>query len=172
MGTMVCRFILAAALVITLGMYPLTGKELEKAPEIRRSDIWINSSPLTLKALKGKVVLVDFWAFDCAPCIEAMPYVQRLFDKYSKGGLVVLGVHTPRAEYEKELPKLREAIKSMKIGFPVVVDNNQKIWTDYRCDLWPTQFIIDKNGMIRYSHGGVGRYEDLEMAVQTLLKEN
>jgi thiol-disulfide isomerase/thioredoxin len=146
---------------------------LEKAPELRKSDVWINTkSPLTLGSLKGKVVLIDFWAFDCDPCKEAVPHVEALFEKYSKDGLVVIGVHTPRADYEKELPKLRKAIEKMGIQYPVVVDNKQKIWADYRCDLWPTQFVIDRSGFIRLSHGGVGHYDDIEEAVRTALHEN
>ena len=141
----------------------------EKAPEFRKSGVWINSTPLTLKSLKGKVVLVDFWAFDCAPCLEAMPHVRELYTKYEKKGLVIIGVHAPRTEDEHNVTKLREAVKRMDINFPVVADNPQKIWSDYRCDLWPTVFVIDRNGAIRYSHGGVGRYDDLEDLIQTLL---
>src|SRR5215471_14340647 len=73
-----------------------------KAREIRKSDVWINSAPVTLKSLRGKVVVIDFWAFDCEPCVEAMPHIQQLYQKYGPEGLVVIGVHTPRAEYEKD----------------------------------------------------------------------
>jgi thiol-disulfide isomerase/thioredoxin len=140
-----------------------------KAREIRKSDVWINSAPLTLKSLRGKVVVIDFWAFDCEPCIEAMPHIQQLYQKYGPEGLVVIGVHTPRAEYEKDVTKLRDAITKMGIKFPVVVDDQQKIFRDYLCDLWPSQFVVDGNGVVRYSHGGVGRYDDLEQVVQQLL---
>ena len=141
----------------------------EKAPEFRKSGVWINSTPLTLKYLRGKVVLVDFWAFDCAPCTEAMPHIRELYSKYESKGLVIVGVHVPRTDDEKNVTKLREAVQRMEIRFPVVTDNPQKIWSDYRCDLWPTVFVIDRNGTIRYSHGGVGRYDDLEGSIQTLL---
>src|SRR5262249_7825760 len=141
-----------------------------KAVEIRKSHIWINAAPLTLKSLKGKVVFIDFWAFDCQPCIETMPHVIDLYDKYSKEGFVVVGVHTPRADYEQDVSKLREAITKMGIKFPVVVDGKQKIFRDYLCDLWPSQFIIDRTGIVRYSHGGVGRYDDMDKVVQDLLQ--
>jgi thiol-disulfide isomerase/thioredoxin len=141
-----------------------------KAKEIRNSDVWINGSPVTLKALKGKVVLIDFWAFDCEPCIQTMPHIVDLYDKYGKEGLVVIGVHTPRADYEKDVSKLRQAITRMGIRFPVVVDEKQKIFRDYLCDLWPSQFIIDRQGIVRMSHGGVGRYVDMEELVVRLLK--
>ena len=141
-----------------------------KAREIRKSDVWINGVPLTLKSLRGKVVVIDFWAFDCEPCLEAMPHITDLYEKYSGAGIVVIGVHTPRADYEKNVSKLRDAIKKLGIRFPVVVDEKQKIFRDYLCDLWPSQFVIDQNGIVRYSHGGVGRYEDMERVVQGLLK--
>ena len=143
--------------------------EKERAPEIRKSGVWINSPQLTLKSLKGKVLLVDFWAFDCAPCIEALPHIQKLYNTYHDKGLVIIGVHVPRTEDERNVTKLREAVKRLDIRFPVVSDNAQKIWSDYRCDLWPTVFVIDGTGTIQFSHGGVGRYDDLEKTIQTSL---
>jgi thiol-disulfide isomerase/thioredoxin len=164
------RCFAAIAVIFTLGLALLVALPAECAPEIRSSDTWINSDgPLTLKSLKGKVVLIDFWAFDCDPCKETVPHVEALYEKYRQDGLAVIGVHTPRADYEKDLAKLREAVKRMGIRYPVVVDNKQKIWADYRCDLWPTQFVIDRQGFIRLSHGGVGRYDDIEQAVQAAL---
>jgi thiol-disulfide isomerase/thioredoxin len=141
-----------------------------KAREIRKSDVWINGGPFTLKSLRGEVVVLDFWAFDCEPCIEAMPHITDLYERYASAGLVVIGIHTPRAEYEKNVSMLREAITKIGIKFPVVVDDKQKIFRDYLCDLWPSQFVIDRNGIVRYSHGGVGRYEDMEKVVQDLLR--
>ena len=108
-----------------------------KARELR-SGLWINSSPVTLKSLRGKVV--------------------------------VIGVHTPRADYEKDVSKLRETITRLGIKFPVVVDEKQKMFRDYLCDLWPSQFVIGRDGIVRYSHGGVGRYDEMEKVVQNLLK--
>ena len=145
----------------------------EKAPEIRTSRVWLNTdAPLKLSSLKGKVVLIDFWAFDCEPCKVTIPRIEAMHEKYAKDGLVVIGVHTPRTSDEKELAKLREAIKRMGIRYPVVVDNDQKIFADYRCDLWPTQFVVDKQGYIRLSRGGAARYTDVEEAVQSALKEH
>src|SRR5262249_4377250 len=96
--------------------------------------------------------------------------ITELHKKYAPDGLVVIGVHTPRAEYEKDVSKLRAAITNMGITFPVVVDDKQKIFRDYRCDLWPSQFVIDRNGVVRYSHGGVGRYDEMETVIRELLK--
>ena len=140
-----------------------------KAREISKSDTWINGAPLTLKSLRGRVVVLDFWAFDCAPCIEAIPRIEGLYDKYGSQGLVVIGVHTPRADYEKDVSRLRESVTKMGIKYPVVVDNKQKIWRDYLCDLWPTQFVIDRTGIVRFSRGGGGRYDDMEKVVKELL---
>ena len=95
-----------------------------KAREISRSDTWINGAPLTLKSLRGRVVVLDFWAFDCAPCIEAIPRIEGLYDKYGSQGLVVIGVHTPRADYEKDVSRLRESVTKMGIKYPVVTDND------------------------------------------------
>jgi len=165
-------FIIPALLFATGILAPPQMKVVDayKAREIRKSDVWINSAPLTLKSLRGKIIVIDFWAFDCEPCIEAMPHIQQLYQKYSPEGLVVIGVHTPRAEYERDVTKLRDAITKMGIKFPVVVDDQQKIFRDYRCDLWPSQFVIDREGVVRYSHGGVGRYDDMEQVVQQLFK--
>jgi thiol-disulfide isomerase/thioredoxin len=140
-----------------------------KAREITKSNVWINGAPMTLKSLRGKVVVLDFWAFDCDPCLVAMPHIVELHEKYAKSGLVVIGIHTPRADYEKDPVKLREAMTKMGITFPVLVDNKAQIFRDYLCDLWPSQFVIDRNGIVRYSHGGVGRYDDMEEVVKKLL---
>jgi len=166
------RFIVPALFLSSFILCAAQLKEADayKAREIRKSDTWINSNALTLKSLRGKVVVVDFWAFDCEPCIEAMPHVNELYDRYGRDGLVVIGVHTPRADYEKDVAQLRSAIARMGIKFPVVVDDKQKIFRDYLCDLWPSQFVIDRNGIVRYSHGGVGRYDDMEDVVRQLLK--
>ena len=103
----------------------------QKAPEIKGDRVWINTPPLTLESLKGKVVVVDFWAFDCPFCAEAMPHVMDLQKKYAKDGLVIIGVHTPRVDYEKDVTKIKEAVTKKGIVYPVVVDNNYGIWGDY-----------------------------------------
>lgn len=164
-------FVLLLLSSIATAAQPQKGFGTYSARELKKTDVWLNSKPLTLKSLKGKIVLVDFWAFDCEPCIQAMPHIVNLYDKYSKDGLIVIGVHTPRADYEKSLEGLRAAMMRMDIRFPVVVDDKQRIWRDYLCDLWPSQFLIDRDGIVRYSHGGVGRYEDQEKMIQELLAE-
>ena len=141
----------------------------QKAPELKKLPGWLNSSPLTLASLRGKVVLLQFWAFDCPYCAEATPHVIEWNQKYSKDGLVVIGVHTPRVDYEKDEAKLREAIQKKGIKYPVVVDNKYDIWADYLCNVWPSHFVIDQSGVIQLSHSGVGRYDETEKMIQKLL---
>jgi thiol-disulfide isomerase/thioredoxin len=144
----------------------------QKAPELKGGDTWINSAPLKLEELRGKVVLIDFWAFDCPFCAEAMPHVKELHDKYAKDGLVIIGVHVPRIDYEKELPKIRDAVLKKGIKYPVVVDNDYQIWSDYLCNTWPSHFVVDQAGVIQLSHSGTERYEDTEKVIQKLLAKN
>src|SRR5262249_46823429 len=144
----------------------------QKAPEIKSGYMWINTAPMTLEQLRGKVVLIDFWAWDCPFCMEAMPHVKELYDKYSKDGLVVIGVHVPRIDYEKEIPKVKEAVAKKGIAYPVVVDNMYQIWSDYLCNTWPSHFFVDQNGVIQLSHSGTERYEDTEKVIQKLLAKN
>jgi thiol-disulfide isomerase/thioredoxin len=141
----------------------------QKAPEIKDGHVWINSRPLKLESLKGKVVVIDFWAFDCPNCAQAMPHVMDLHKRYSKDGLVIIGVHTPRIDKEKDLAKVREAVRTKQIPYPVVVDNKYDIWGDYACDAWPNIFVIDQEGTIQLSHTGIGRYEDVDKLVAKLL---
>jgi peroxiredoxin len=144
----------------------------QKAPELKSGDAWFNSGPLKLEQLRGKVVLIDFWSFDCAYCMEALPHVKALYEKYRKDGLVVIGVHAPRADYEKNPAKVKAAIAKRGIQYPVVVDNDHKIWGDYLCNSWPSHFVIDQDGIIRLSHSGTERYEDTERVIQELLAKN
>ena len=143
----------------------------QKAPEIKSEATWINSAPLKLERLRGKVVLIEFWAWDCPFCAEAMPHIKEFYDKYSKDGLVILGVHTPRFDYEKDIPKVKEAVANKGIKYPVVIDNEYEMWTDYLCAAWPSLYVVDQDGVIQLSHSGTGRYEDIEQLIQKLLSK-
>jgi thiol-disulfide isomerase/thioredoxin len=143
----------------------------QKAPEFKKLPVWLNSAPLTLESLRGKVVLLQFWAFDCPFCAEATPRVIEWHQKYAKDGLVVVAVHTPRLDYEKDEAKIREALKKKGIQYAVPVDNKYDIWSDYLCNVWPSHFVIDQQGVIQLSHSGVGRYEDTEKTIQKLLNK-
>jgi thiol-disulfide isomerase/thioredoxin len=145
----------------------------QKAPEFGKAEqTWINSAPLKLEQLRGKVVLIEFWARECPFCAEALPYVNALHEKYSAGGLVVVGVHTPRFDDEKNIPKVKEAVAAKGIKYPVVTDNDYAIWTDYLCAAWPSAYVVDQEGVIQLNHSGVGRYEEIEEVIQRLLKKN
>jgi thiol-disulfide isomerase/thioredoxin len=141
----------------------------QKAPELKEGDVWINTPALTLESLRGKVVLLNFWAYDCEFCADALPHVKAWHDKYAKEGLVIIGVHTPRIDYEKEIPKVRDAVMEKGIEYPVVADNKFQIWSDYLCNVWPSHFVIDQEGVIQLSRSGNGRYEDTEKVIQRLL---
>lgn len=154
---------------VAIGQHPEDAFVGQKAPELKPSPTWINTPALKLEALRGKVILLNFWAFDCPYCAEAIPYVVQWNEKYSADGLVVIGVHTPRIDAEKDLAKLRDAITKKGIKYPVVVDNNYDIWGDYLCNVWPSHFVIDQQGVIQLSHSGHGRYEDTEKMLQKLL---
>lgn len=141
----------------------------QKAPELKKLPVWLNSNPLTIESLRGKVVLLQFWAYDCPYCAEATPKVIDWHQKYSKDGLVVVAVHTPRVEYEKDQAKVRDAVQKKGIKYPVVLDNKSEIWADYLCNVWPSHFVIDQSGVIQLSHSGIGRYDDTEKVIQKLL---
>ena len=121
------------------------------------------------QALRGQVVLLDFWGYWCGVCVHEMPALMKLHDEFKDKGLVIIGVHTPRIDYEKEVPKIREAIAKKGIEYPVIVDNNYAIWSDYLCNVWPSHFVVDQNGLIQLSHSGTERYEDTEKMIQKLL---
>ncbi|MBA3656543.1 MAG: cytochrome c biogenesis protein DipZ [Gemmatimonadaceae bacterium] len=132
---------------------------------------WINSAPLTPAALKGKVVLVEFWTFACYNCLNALPHVKALEAKYRDKGLVVIGVHTPEVPHERVVANVREQVKRLGITYPVVIDNDYKIWKAYHNQYWPAAYYADANGKIRFHHFGEGRYEEQDKVVAKLLAE-
>jgi len=141
----------------------------QNAPAFKEATAWINTKPLTLEGLRGKVVLINFWAFDCPFCAEALPHIKEMHEKFGKDGLVVIGVHVPRVEYEKDVAKIRDAVKKKGIEYPVVVDNEYKIWGDYLGNVWPSHFVVDQKGVIQLSHSGNGRHEETAKLIQQLL---
>lgn len=132
---------------------------------------WINSPPLTLQALRGKVVLIDFWTFACYNCLNALPHVKKLEAKYRDRGLVVIGVHTPELPRERVLENVRREVKRLGVTYPVVVDNDYKIWNAYRNHYWPAAYYADATGKLRYHHFGEGRYDEQDRVVAKLLAE-
>ncbi|WP_454565124.1 cytochrome c biogenesis protein DipZ [Pseudomonas sp. AIG] len=132
---------------------------------------WLNSPELNAESLRGKVVLVDFWTYDCINCQHTLPYVKDWAKKYEKDGLVVIGVHTPEYGYERIIDNVRDQVKKLGITYPVAIDNNYAIWRNFDNQYWPAHYLIDAKGQVRYSHFGEGRYEAQEQMIQQLLQE-
>src|SRR6202167_6809704 len=132
---------------------------------------WINSAPLTAKELKGKVVLVDFWDYSCINCIRAIPYVRAWAEKYKDSGLLVIGVHTPEFDFEKELPNVQKAVQKFGLTYPIALDSNHAIWDAFHNEYWPAHYFIDAKGKVRFEHFGEGNYDQSEHWIQELLQE-
>jgi cytochrome c biogenesis protein CcdA/thiol-disulfide isomerase/thioredoxin len=140
-------------------------------PSLTGAVEWINSPALTNESLKGKVVLVDFWTFDCINCKRTLPYVKDWAKKYEKDGLVVIGVHTPEYGFERIIDNVRDKVKEYGITYPVAIDNNYAIWRNFDNQYWPAHYLIDAKGQVRYTHFGEGSYETQETVIQQLLEE-
>ncbi|MGY2261967.1 cytochrome c biogenesis protein DipZ [Pseudomonas sp. SDO55104_S430] len=140
-------------------------------PSLNGAVEWINSPALTNDSLKGKVVLVDFWTFDCINCKHTLPYVKDWAKKYEKEGLVVIGVHTPEYGFERIIDNVKDKVKEYGITYPVAIDNNYSIWRNFDNQYWPAHYLIDAKGQVRYTHFGEGRYDDQEQMIQQLLQE-
>ncbi len=143
-----------------------------RAPEITGITHWLNSGPLSLAGLRGKVVLVDFWTYGCINCVHTLPRVVSLYEKYKDRGLVVIGVHAPEFAYEKSTANVAAAIKRHGIRYPVAQDNNFATWKAYGNQYWPAQYIVDRHGRIVYQHAGEGAYDVIENTVRRLLDRN
>ncbi|HXM34864.1 MAG TPA: peptide-methionine (R)-S-oxide reductase MsrB [Pyrinomonadaceae bacterium] len=140
------------------------------APEFANGT-WINSEPLTLGGLRGRVVVVQFWTFACYNCRNTLVYVKRWDERYHDKGLTVVGVHSPELDEERVLENVRRETLSLGIHYPVVTDNDYATWKAYKVEAWPTIFVLDKEGRIRWSHVGEGAYEEAESVIQRLLAE-
>ena len=121
--------------------------------------------------MKGKVVLVDFWTYSCINCLRSIPYVRAWAEKYRDRGLVVIGVHAPEFAFERNVDNIKNAIATLKIDYPVAVDNDYKIWRSFENQYWPAHYFIDANGKVRHHHFGEGEYAESERVIQTLLAE-
>ncbi len=141
------------------------------APEFAGIDKWLNSDPLTIQQLRGKVVLVDFWTYTCINCINTLPHVKSWHAKYKDQGLVVVGVHTPEYPFERNTDNVRTAIKRFDIKYPVAQDNRYTTWSAYNNQFWPAVYLIDKKGQVVYTHFGEGQYAQTEAAIQALLAQ-
>lgn len=133
---------------------------------------WLNSPPLTLESLRGKVVLVDFWTYSCINCLRTLPHVRAWAQRYAAQGLVVVGVHTPEFAFEKNLANVERATKDLKIDFPVAIDSNYAIWRSFQNRAWPAFYIVDAQGLVRHQQFGEGDFDTAEKMIQALLKES
>lgn len=142
----------------------------KKAPELIEGQ-WFNSEPLTLAELKGRVVYIEFWTFGCSNCINTLPTVKRFDATYRDKGLTVIGIHSPEFDYERVSENIENALKKRGLVYPILTDNEMKNWDRYRVNAWPSIFIIDKKGQIRYEHIGEGAYAEQESVINKLLAE-
>jgi len=144
--------------------------EEKKAPEIS-SGLWINSEPLTLKSLQGRVVLIDFWTFACYNCRNTLPSLKKWDAQYRDKGLTIIGVHTPELDFERDIDQLRREVAKLGIKYPVVTDQDYSTWKAYGVEAWPTLFVLDKKGRVRWTRVGEGAYDETEQVIKKLLAE-
>lgn len=141
------------------------------APEIIGIHDWINSEPLKLADLRGKVVLVDFWTYSCINCLRTLPHLKEWNEKYSDKGFVLIGVHSPEFDFEKKLVNVRQAVEENGLKYPVALDSDMATWKNYKNRFWPAKYLVDADGRIRYTHFGEGAYAETEAQIQLLLEE-
>jgi cytochrome c biogenesis protein CcdA/thiol-disulfide isomerase/thioredoxin len=139
------------------------------APSLHADGDWINTQPLTLKQLRGKVVLIDFWTYSCINCLRTLPHVEAWNATYRSKGLVIIGVHTPEFAFEHVSSNVRAAVKRLGITYPVVQDNRYKTWDNYANQYWPAEYLIDRSGHVRHTHFGEGEYPQTEALIRQLL---
>jgi thiol-disulfide isomerase/thioredoxin len=139
------------------------------APEFTGLERWFNSPPLTMAGLKGKVVLVEFWTYECINCLHVMPHVKQWHQRYHDQGLVVVGVHTPEYDEERIAANVKAAIGRFGIQYPVAQDNGYRTWDAYGNRFWPAMYLVDRDGKIVYRHYGEGDYDVTEARIRELL---
>lgn len=145
--------------------------QFRKAPEFKGITSYINTNQTKLSDLKGKVVLVDFWTYSCINCIRTLPYLVDWNQKYSDKGLVIVGVHSPEFEFEKNINNVKQAVARFGIKYPVLLDNDHETWNAFQNSYWPRKYLVDSDGYIRYDHIGEGGYAETENAIKSLLAE-
>ena len=148
--------------------------QFKKAPEFTQISGYINTpnnNPLTLSSLKGKVVLLYIWTYTCINSIRPMPYIDDWNQKYSNKGLVVVGVHSPEFQFEKDYSNVKDAVQRFGIKYPVILDSEHGTWDAYGNQYWPRYYLIDTQGYLRYDHIGEGDYTQIEKSIQSLLAE-
>lgn len=148
---------------------PKAFPDLGAAPEFAGIERWLNSEPLSLARLRGRVVLVDFWTYACINCVRTLPHVNRWAAQYTPKGLTVVGVHTPEFPFERSAGNVEAAMRRYGVKHPVAQDNGYRTWKAYNNQYWPATYLIDAQGRIRYKHFGEGEYERTEGVIRSLL---
>ena len=169
------RFLGTAAAVIVATKMSLIeaayARQTGMMPSLGGATEWLNSPPLTAAGLRGKVVLIDIWTYTCINWLRQLPYVRAWAEKYKDHGLVVIGVHDPEFEFEKNIDNVRMAAKDMRVDYPIAIDNDYAIWRALKNQYWPALYFVDAQGRIRHHHFGEGEYEQSERIIQQLLSE-
>ena len=150
---------------------PTPGTVGTMAPELEGIAGWIRTEPFTIESLRGGVVLIDFWTYTCVNCIRTLPYLKSWHERYADLGLTIVGVHSPEFEFEKLRTNIERSMDEHGLKYPVVQDNEFTTWRAYNNRAWPAKYLIDKDGIIRYSHFGEGAYDETEELIRELLTE-
>lgn len=143
----------------------------KRAPELAEGE-WLNSPPRTIESLRGKVVLIEFWTFDCSNCLHTIPYIKGWYRKYRNEGVECIGVHTPEFDIEKNIALVQRKVSQLEVEYPIVTDNRYRTWTRYHQRYWPALYLIDKHGIVRFVHIGEGQYDEAEDQIKSLLAEH
>src|ERR671913_1652434 len=151
--------------------FSIDKSQFKKAPEFDKVTGYVNTKPINLSDLKGKVVLVDFWTYSCINCIRTLPYLVDWNEKYADKGLIIVGVHSPEFEFEKNIDNVKAAVQKYGIKYPVIQDNDKGTWDAYQNRYWPRKYLVDNEGYIRYDHIGEGGYAETEKVIRSLLAE-
>ena len=169
--TLLCSIALLAATAAgaaTVGATPSPGPA---GPSLAGATAWLNSPPLTLEGLRGKVVLVDFWTYSCINCLRTLPYVRAWSRTYASQGLVVIGVHAPEFDFEHDPKRVTKALQDQQVDWPVAIDDDFAIWRSFRNPAWPALYFIDAQGRVRHRQLGEGGYDESERVIHELLAQ-
>lgn len=163
------KLLLFAGLLLGLACGGVHASTPAQVPEFAGIDHWFNSPPLSMAGLRGKVVLIDFWAYSCINCIRAMPHVQHLYETYKDKGLVVIGVHSPEFDFEHDPANVQAAIGQLGVTYPVAMDSRLATWNAWHNQFWPAEYLVDPDGHLIGHHYGEGGYDKMENAIRLLL---
>ncbi len=141
------------------------------APKFGGIDAWINGDPLTMEGLRGQVVLIDFWTYTCINCIRTFPFLKQWYSRYTDDGLVIVGVHSPEFDFEKDYDNVVDATQANGLDWTMAQDNDFITWQRFSNRFWPAKYLIDKDGVVRYTHFGEGGYAETEEVIRELLAE-